>query len=248
VLDVDAEMSRKRSDLNVREFYTSGGGDRMFSAVMLTPAVAEFLSLEERFVVEVFGALKSRHLFEVGCGYGRYLRWAEGCGVDYDGVDLVSHLVEAGRRRLSGSASTRQKLHVGSCRDVAALFDQEGLGDRKSDVVVLFPFNCFGNVAEPERVVHSLRRIRARVLISGFLTTAAATEQRRAYYCNNQFTALRDSRDARGVLFTSAEGLHSYAFDGDALEALLGAEGFKLTQRRALGPIAQAQLFEIEES
>lgn len=215
-------MSRKLSDSHVRDFYASGGGEKMFVREHATPAIQAYLEAEARAIVQVFEQLSPKHLFEVGCGTGSYLDWAERQHVDYDGVDLVSHLVEAGRKRLSGSARTRQKLHVGSCREVASLFTEEGLTSRGTDVVVLFPFNCFGNVAEPSRVVHSLRRTGARVLVSGFLPTP----------------------DRHGVLFTSAEGLHSWGMELPVLDALFEAEGFRLARRDQLGPIATASLFE----
>ncbi|MEW5740697.1 MAG: class I SAM-dependent methyltransferase [Myxococcota bacterium] len=239
-------MSRSSTltDTHVRDFYASGGGDRMFSRAHATPAILDYLEREERYVKEVFRQLSPRHLFEVGCGTGSYLDWAERHRVDYDGVDLVSHLVEAGRKRLTGSARTRQKLHVGSCREVAALFDAEGLKERARDVVVLFPFNCFGNVAEPARVVHSLKHAGARVLVSGFVPTDEATGVRREYYLKNGFTRLTDTRDELGVLFTSAEGLHSWALEPAVLERLFSREGFRLAHAEALGPVARAALFE----
>jgi SAM-dependent methyltransferase len=235
-------MSSSRTDSHVLSFYASGGGDRMFSPAHSTAAVSDYLAREETFVMRVFQEHSPRHLFEVGCGHGTYLTWAEKQGVDYDGVDLVSHLVEAGRRRLTGSARTRQKLHVGSGREVAHLFEAEGLMDHASDIVALFPFNCFGNVAEPERVVKSLTSTGARVLISSFIATEEATTKRREYYVKSGFTGLRDVRDGLGVLFTSEEGLHSYAYELSALEKLFG--GHRLARREALGPIAQGLLFE----
>lgn len=238
------DMSRHLSDSHVREFYASGGGARMFSREDATEPVLDYLSREERHVLEIFRERSPRHLFEVGCGTGSYLDWAEVQGVDYDGVDLVSHLVEAGRQRLRGSAQTRQKLHVGSCREVASLFDREGLLARAHEVVVLFPFNCFGNVAEPGRVVQSLRRTGARVLVSGFLPHDFATEARREYYKKLGYSKLKAEHDELGVLFTSAEGLHSWALQPGVLHRLFAAEGFRLIREDALGPIAHAALFE----
>jgi len=234
--------STHRTDAHVLDFYASRGGDRMFSPAHLTPEVVDYLEREASFVVAVFQELKPRHLFEVGCGHGTYLEWAARQQVDYDGVDLVSHLVEAGRKRLTGSARTCQKLHVGSCREVEALFEKEGLSGLGRDVVALFPFNCFGNVAEPERVVRSLATTGARVLVSGFLPTEEATERRREYYVKSGFTHLAATRDDKGVLFTSHEGLHSYAYDTATLERWF--HGFRLARAEPLGRIAQALLFE----
>lgn len=237
-------MSRKLSDSQVRDFYASGGGEKMFVREHSTPAVQAYLEAEALAIVRVFEKLSPKHLFEVGCGTGSYLDWAEREHVDYDGVDLVSHLVEAGRKRLTGSARTRQKLHVGSCREVASLFAEEGLTSRGTDVVVLFPFNCFGNVAEPSRVVHSLRRTGARVLVSGFLPNSEATTARREYYSKLGFTSIAEETDRHGVLFTSTEGLHSWGMELAVLDALFEAEGFRLVQRDQLGSIATASLFE----
>lgn len=237
-------MSRKLSDSHVREFYASGGGERMFEREHATDAVRTYLEEEAQHVVRVFERLSPRHLFEVGCGTGSYLEWAERQHVDYDGVDLVSHLVEAGRKRLRGSAQTRQKLHVGSCREVASLFDEEGLTERGTDVVVLFPFNCFGNVAEPSRVVQSLRRTGARVLVSGFLPNAEGTSARKEYYSKLGYSSITEEHDRHGVLFSSAEGLHSWAMEPAVLDQLFEAEGFRLVERAALGPIGVASLFE----
>lgn len=234
-----------RTDSHVRDFYDRGGGDRMFSDASLTPPVADYLRREESFVFTVAEELGSKHLFEVGCGYGRYLACAEARHIDYDGVDLVSALVEAGRRRLTGSPRTRQKLHIGSCREVASLFEREGLLERARELLVLFPFNCFGNVAEPERVLRSLRLTGARVVVSGFQVAAPATHLRRDYYENNHFTSLQVRVEEAGVLFESAEGLHSWAYTRAELERQFTAAGFTPVRFELLGEVGQAHLFDV---
>lgn len=214
----------------------------MFADEYLTPAVRAYLDLEAE---PLRGEASFTHLFEVGCGHGRYLLWARERGLDYDGLDIVPWLVEEGRSRLAALKSSfrRCKLHVGSVEDLHALWIAEGLEPRSGSTIVFFPFNCFGNLARPERVVRSIAATGARVFLSVFATSPEATARRREFYAQSGYAALSTHTMDRGVLFTSAEGMWSFAYDRGHLEKTFDAAGYALVRSVALGPIAVGYLF-----
>ncbi|KYF89469.1 hypothetical protein BE18_52370 [Sorangium cellulosum] len=237
-----SSMLLDTTDAAVLQFYASNGGARMFVDAHLTPAVRAYLEAEAQPLRDE-PALE--HLFEIGCGYGRYLLWALAEGLHYDGLDMVPWLVEMGRSRLRESAPSplRRKLHVGSAEHLVALWAAEGLAPRRDVTVLFFPFNCFGSLARPERVVRSIAATGARVFLSGFATSAEATRHRRAYYEQNGYAALDASVTDRGVLFTSAEGLRSFAYDRGHLERMFASAGYALARAFAIGPIAAGYMF-----
>src|SRR5262249_40994374 len=99
------------------------------------------------------------------------------------------------------------------------------------------PFNCFGNVADREEVVATIARHTGHALVSGFLTTGAATAQRAAYYTHCGYTNVTYQEDDKGILVRADEGLHSYAFRKEFLESLFADHGFQLLQESEFGGI-----------
>ncbi|WP_437953459.1 hypothetical protein WME98_24335 [Sorangium sp. So ce296] len=59
----------------------------------------------------------------------------------------------------------------------------------------------------------------------------------------NGYAALDTSVTDRGVLFTSAEGLRSFAYDRGHLERMFASAGYALARAFAIGPIAAGYMF-----
>ena len=214
----------------------------MLDDALLTPAMRSYLDGEvETLAVEP--ALE--HLFEVGCGDGRHLAWARERGLGYDGLDIVPWLVERGRDALGAMtpAPVRCNLHVGTAETLASVWADQGLAARRSSTVVFFPFNCFGNVARPARVAQAIAVTGARVFLSVLSPSAESTARRREYYAQVGYTGLEQHETERGVLFTSAEGLWSFAYHLSFLERLLGEVGYALARAAEMTPIAAGYLF-----
>lgn len=229
-------IATPRADDDVRRFYT-GAGRRMFEERLMTAAIRAFLVEEERMVGRVMKVWGRDHLVEVGCGPGRYLPWAVDAGYDYDGVDLVSELVEQGRHRF-GSQTKRGRLHVGTAEDLSCLFADLGVSPLRA--LVLFPFNCFGNLARVERAVRSLSATGAPALVSVFDASERATLLRMHYYRSLGCDDVEAQRVGEaGVLVTSKDGLNSYAYSTRFLTELFQRHGLLPSVMAGLGGIAR---------
>ena len=217
----------------------------MFAADSLTPPVAAYLQ-DEMTPLESDPDLD--HLFEVGCGRGLHLSWASARGLRYDGLDLVAW--PADREGLLATpagdlaaAPLRRRLHVGSSEDLHALWSAEGLRLGARSTLVVFPFNCFGSLARPEKTVASVARARARLYLSMFSTAPDTTARRLEFYARSGYTELRALASDRGVLITSAEGLHSWAYEEPYVLDLLGSEGYACERRAPLAEIGVGLFF-----
>ncbi len=223
-----------RGDFEVRHFYGYAAGWNMFDSRFLSDELANYLREEGHFLSQVFNQSSYDHLVEVGCGYGRYLRWAQEHRVSYDGIDLVPWLVELGQLRIQTTvplASERYQIQMVSAQQVHLVLHQaKDLSPRAS--IVHFPFNCFGNLAELHRVMVSLRQGHADVTLSVFKSDVPASSIRRTYYEKCGYTKVAVNNTPTGVLITSAEGLHTYAYELEFLVNIFAKYGFALQSER----------------
>lgn len=227
---------------HVRQFYGDSLGWNMFDAKFLTPALEEFLDIESASLSEVFETHPQyNHLVEVGCGYGRYLNFALDRSLAYDGLDLVPWLINIGKirvQRAQGScAHARCAVHNLSAEKLSALLDDPIANRRKWCSMVFFPFNCFGNIARLREVMETLQKAGSDVFISTFQLDAVTTELRKTYYANCGFRRLESRLCDQGVIITSEEGLHAYAYSQEFLTDLFAEYGFQCNSIELLGRI-----------
>lgn len=223
-----------RADDDVRRFYR-GRGRRMFEDEWLCPFIADVLRREHVAVAETMHRLGRDHLVEVGCGPGRYLQWAVATGRRYDGLDLVPELVERGRR-VAGFEDGR-RLHVGSAENLREFFAAQKIDSTRA--LVLFPFNCFGNLARVDCVVRALADVGAPALATLFRPTPKSTELRSSYYRKLGCPAVDASHvPGKGILVSSGDGLRSFAYDEAYLGRTFGTSQFEALRFRPLGEIA----------
>lgn len=229
-----------RTEGDVRRFYADRCGWKMFDTGSLTPAVREFLSEE---AVALEGLMASRqldHLIEIGCGYGRYLRWAMARGYRYDGFDIVDWMVKIGRLRAkvanSQAGGERCRVHLASVVDIDRVLQvaERPLPGRP---IILFPFNCFGNLPQIDGTLLALRAVGVDLAISGFTPDAGSTQARTEYYANCGDNGLQSQETRSGTLISSADGLRSYAYSVEFMEGLLKPYGFDLRSASAASPV-----------
>jgi hypothetical protein len=112
--------------------------------------------------------------------------------------------------------------------DVCRLGDvwEELRGER---ALVVFPFNAFGNLPQPDAALRAVARCDCDALILTYRTDPASTALRRLYYARYGYSGLTESSNERGVLFRSREGLHSYAYHDAWLRCLLRGHSFDAT-------------------
>lgn len=212
----------------------------MFDSTFLSPDVARYLEWETHQLGALIGESGVNHLVELGCGTGRHIELAQSHGCRYDGIDLVAEMVATAQTTIAIEDQERCRVQVGPCESLCQL-----VGDRfDKDSIALYPFNFIGNVADPTVALAPLQKMKGRALVSCFQTSEFATAVRQAYYTNVLGSSPSASRVESGVLFTSAEGLKSYAFSPTYLAALFDGLGFRWREFGRLGDIACLFLLE----
>jgi len=220
---------------NVAKFYGQNNGWRMFDGRILTAEVAAFLVEESRCIANYLenSANTLNQFVEIGCGYGRYLHVALKHKVSYRGVELVQWLAELGKARINACPLPKncsaQIEHL-SAEHLHCLFPNPTQSIAAKSCV-FFPFNCFGNLSSPLRVLGELKGRNSEVIISGFSCSDKATQARIAYYARCGCTGLSSRLRDTGVEISSDESLQSLAYQPEKLEMLLNEFGFRLTKR-----------------
>jgi hypothetical protein len=234
----------------VTSFYSCLYGWNMFDAKLLTHELEQFLSEEGRVLETLCGQTESPTLLiEVGCGYGRYMRWSIAHGFSYLGCDLVPWLIDMGQIRLAAlkkeHPDSQASLHTLSIERLAELMP----GDSGSvSTLVFFPFNCFGNLSNISPVMETLARCADEVFISTFRTDEITTTLRKAYYANCGYSDLVTYKTQVGSLVSSKEGLHAIAYSADYLERLFARYGFELNSAVNYGTIGVGYHFSPDKS
>jgi hypothetical protein len=95
--------------------------------------------------------------------------------------------------------------------------------------VLLFPFNSFGNMDDPLRVIRNLQECGLPFFISTYLTSEHATRSRGEYYVRCGYKGLYVIKDEYSVGIISSEGLQSFAYRPEYLLNACNAHHLGLT-------------------
>jgi len=196
------------------QFYDSGLGDLLIDPGRYPPSIQDYLYAE----AELVESRQFSLLVEVGCMKGRYLDWCVARHKDYLGVDIVSRYVEAGLARVVAAGLDKDHYRLAVCS--AANLDRlaKGMGwVRRTDALIFFPFNSFGNMSDPKAVLGAIWRADVPVLICTYQTNREATQERWAYYRNCGYHGLVCEENTMGVRFRSDDGLDTIAYREDYL-------------------------------
>jgi len=217
--------------------YGHSHGWKMFDSRYLTPAVRTHLTREVDGLNAILAAFPGYQRFvEVGCGYGRLLEWSIGKGLCYDGLDLVSWIVHLGqirtRRVLARYPRAQASIHCLPAEAVDTLFPPCSF---PTPALLLFPFNCLGNVRRIADVLAAVARTPCDVIVSTFNTRAETTAARIAYYAACGFSQFESEKRQEGTLIRSMEGLHTWAYSDAHYCAIFDHFGFSLATVQEAG-------------
>ena len=211
------------------EFYSSGYGDRLVDPSKYPGEIIDYLKAEE----ELLTALVDQFdlLIEVGCMDGRYLEWTIRRNKRYLGVDIVERYVRNGQGRLLSLGLPLDRYRIEIC-DAAAVHEtpyRKGWLNKKDKVLIMFPFNSFGNIDEPKAVLRGLSRLKKPFLICSYTTSDFANLVRLRYYSNCGYKQIRCVSDNVGVRFVSNDGLDTVAYNPAYLEQLCEESGITVS-------------------
>lgn len=232
----------------IQNFYARFGGWNMFDVSSLSIEVKDFLEAEVGILTEIFKNHQSyEHLVEVGCGYGRYMKWAMEHKFRYDGIDIVDWFIDLAQARVENFRRIDHEIRCSAyhiaAESISEIVFEKGGAHHSARALVFFPFNCFGNVNSLSATVESLRDLGSDVIISTFKTDGVTSNIRKDYYEKCGYTNLEISSFPAGALITSNEGLRAYAYEADFLQQLFEENGFKLEEAREFDKIGKYFLF-----
>lgn len=172
---------------------------------------------------EILSMLKPyfRTLIEVGCFDGRYQLWAHRFNRKYVGIDINDTYLEEGKHRAEFYNIPKGDYEFFNL-NAQNLFEIGDLGTifrntPTNNLLVVFPFNCLGNIPNVAAVIDSLNKLKLAYFISNFNTTEEATAVRNTYYNNCRYDSITQDNERDGIRFKSNDGLNSIAYDSNFL-------------------------------
>lgn len=195
---------------SVEQFYT-GAGSALVRSETVPQRMHSHLAAERVVSAHAVSTGHYTCVVEAGCMDGcLHMETLLQCDIRYFGIDLVESFIATLRqalqeKRIDKSVAYAERLDI--C-------DLELLGDtlRGERVLVLFPFNAYGNVDRPTLAAEVIARCGYDVLVLSYQTTQHASAARQAYYAACCREHVVETRTADGVLFQTDAGLHSYAY------------------------------------
>lgn len=210
-------------------FYADGFGDRLVAPDLLPPAVLRLLAAEATLLDAATPTFDV--LVEVGSMYGLHLDWSAASGKRYVGIDIVARYIKLGRDsvRSRGLDEKNYQLIEADAKDLDAVPLPNGRP------LALYPFNSFGNMAEPGRVLDALARAGMPFAISSYGTDNRATFDRLEYYEACGYRNIVVAEDDQCVRFTAAEGLNTVAYHPELMTQWLVERGLAVRTHRFAG-------------
>lgn len=206
----------------VVRFY-EGTGQQLVDERRYPSDIASYRRRENEVAVGV--ASLYQVVLEVGCMSGCLLYDSlRDLPLAYIGIDVVESAVTSLRQKIADEQQVRALRHALTLDIVEVECISEMLVPGRS--VAMFPFNSFGNLPDPIAVLDALARAQLDVWIGTYDTCPNMTAVRREYYEAAAIGRVEEKTDESGVVFTSAQGLRSYAYSETWLRQQLVERGY----------------------
>jgi hypothetical protein len=167
-------------------------------------------------------------VIEAGCmDIGFVFEACVKCGVSYLGIDVVAKLVEDLEERIATRHTSSRIIAKAICQDISNVYSIVS-ENHITNGIVIFPFNSFGNLSNPVSAIKAAAQSVLDIAIFTYGTDNASSQIRRQYYNNCNYSQLFMKKDAKGIFFSSKEGLYSYAYSKAFLNELLFEFGYKI--------------------
>ena len=233
------ECSSKRK-ITVDEFYAEEG-QKLINACLYPDTIKQHLMLEKLKIRDTLKNKKYDAVIEVGCMDGSlHFDVISECDVNYFGIDLINQTIEKFKDKISIISSTKfmraQVLDINQLRVISTEINHIA-----KKTLVIFPFNSFGNLHSPAEALSEIRYCGYDVCILTYQTNRIAFTEREIYYTNCRYKNLTSDVNQHGALFSSADGLYSYAYHANFVQNSFQVNQFKF-QEEKFGEIGVAYL------
>lgn len=219
--------------VSIERFYAEFGGDKLVDSSNYPPEIVEYLQQEEHLTRQIMIRYEYGYFIEVGCMDARSLWLAISLNVPYYGIDIVDKYIERARAKINALRKEQSSLIAevaeASVYDLSLHLSRHFALQRvisQPRPLVIFPFNSFGNISDPQRASEAVKQCKMDFLILTYKTDEPSTQVRNKYYQNCGYTGLLPTRDDKGVRFSSLEGLDTSAYEESYLGSIFSPEFF----------------------
>jgi len=193
-------------------FYGSELGGRLIAEENYPDSIRDFLEKEYLFLFEAIA--EHDLIVEVGCMEGRYCKAILERNINYVGIDLSQEYISRANALFAERMQICQYEFL--CLDAEHLdviARESRLFDKANAPLVFFPFNSFGNMRNIKNVLASISRINgATFYIFTYDVDTAASNERKTYYSNCNYSDLQLVQSDCSVRFVSPDGLDCAAY------------------------------------
>ena len=187
--------------------YKSGIGDELVNPANFNFEIERFLKSEEKLIKSYSAGFST--VIEAGCMNGRNANLIYSLRKNYIGIDVESRYINEAKLSFK---DYRNLTFV--CDDIINLESILFESNTKNifDLVVIFPFNSFGNITKSKVTLEKLLDQNFNLIISTYKTDDFSTLCRKDYYVNSGFCDLKVNRNKNRVRISNNSGLDSKAF------------------------------------
>lgn len=194
--------------------YKSGIGDELINPENYNEEVLFYLKEEAILLNQIISKFET--VVEAGCMDGRNLELIASLNKNYVGVDLENRYIEAAKNK---HATVNGAMFV--CDDIINLKSiLQQIEYNKEELVVVFPFNSFGNVTDNFKTLNTLLTEKFKVVIFTYKNNKFTDTIRENYYLKSGFENLSVEKNGDGVRFFNQTGLNSKAFSEQWFEKI----------------------------
>lgn len=202
------------------EFYRSGGpGFKIMNEENYPESIKTFLSDELCYIIKILSEGKYYVLLEIGSANSIKALTIVQKNYKYYGIDVNSRFVqEATQNFVENNISDKAKVKLMSFFELNSSFEAFNINEK---VLIVLPFNLFGNLGNPKKIFEKLFILCQDFIISYYKINRTSYLAREEYYKNCEYKDLNYTKDYSQAKFTSSEGFCSITYNPEYIERII---------------------------
>lgn len=198
-------------------FYASQKGKEILNENNFPPTIQHFLASERTAIQKILTKMQLSYdaLLELGCGNARNIDLALAAKLMYYGIDFIeSEITLASIKIKEKNAQGKAK-----CLSIMDLNHQTTPIPPDTRTICLYPFNLFGNIFDPLKVIQISHELKYDLLVSTYREDTSITPII-DYYQACGLSNIKTNLVNNGVLFSSDQGFNSIIYKKNYLEQI----------------------------
>lgn len=199
------------------EFYSSPQGNEILNNKNFTPKIMNYLDEEHQAIQRILGTRTEKYdaLLEIGCGHASNIKLSALLRLKYFGIDFIENVIKVARYQISKNKLSGQV----DCLSVLNLDHTTTPVPQDMRTVCLFPFNVFGNIFEPIRILKIMKMLNYAMLISTYRNDMKLTPILN-YYESCGLSHIKSIKSEKGTTLISNNKFKSIVYNSDYIHTL----------------------------